>query len=85
MNDCDQDFDQCFFRRQPQSPEEVEQAIQAIYASDVGALRYGGTDQTIIRRLHELGCADLCDHELMDPPVEPVTKSWWRRLFGGTG
>src|SRR5260221_14503216 len=64
MNDCEEQFRQCYFRRQPQTPEEVERAIQAIWVSEVEGLRYGGTDQTIIRRLHELGVGHLCDQPL---------------------
>jgi hypothetical protein len=90
MNDLEQPFRECYFRRQPQTPEEIEQAIRAISISEVQALRYGGVDQAIIRRLHELGSADCCDHPLLGPPVKPPApqqsvsaprKPWWRRLF----
>src|SRR5216117_4412946 len=30
MNDCKVEFRECYFRRQPQTPQEVENAIQAI-------------------------------------------------------
>lgn len=61
MNDRKADFDECYFRRQPKTAEEVERAIQAIYVSELDCLRYGGNDQAIIRRLHELGRGDCCD------------------------
>lgn len=72
MNDCTEDFRECYFRRQPQTPEEVERAIRAIGASDLACVRYGGSDQAIIRRLHEIGRADCCDQLLIGEPV-------WRR------
>ena len=94
MNDCKQLFRECYFRRQPQTPEEVERAIQAIWISEMRALCYGGTDQTIIRRLHELSAGDCCDHPLLGQPVQPPappppaiapSKPWWRRLLSGEG
>lgn len=53
--------DGCYFRRQPQSPEEVDHAIKAIHYSCVQALHYAGKDPEIIRRLRECGCGHLCD------------------------
>jgi hypothetical protein len=52
----------CHFKRQPQTPEEVERAINAVAVSCIAGLRYGGTDEKIIKRLHELGCGGECDH-----------------------
>jgi hypothetical protein len=40
-----------YFIRQPISPAEVEQACEAILSCCMDALRYGGTDPDIIRRL----------------------------------
>lgn len=57
MNNCDEYFRECYFRRQPETPEEVERAIQAVSVSELDCVRYGGTDQAIIRRLHEMGRA----------------------------
>jgi hypothetical protein len=61
MNDSTQPFHECYFRRQPQSPDEIERAINAICVSEMCALRYGGADQAIIGRLRERGCARQCD------------------------
>jgi hypothetical protein len=60
LNDPAVEFQQCYFRRQPQTPEEIEHAIRAIGVSETAALRYGGTDQAIIRRLG----GECCDHQL---------------------
>jgi hypothetical protein len=74
LNDPNKDFRQCYFRRQPQTPLEVEHAVEAIWASDIAALRYGGTDQSIIRKLHERGVGHCCDNPVVGPksPAEQV-------------
>jgi len=67
------DPDHCYFKKQPQSDDETNQAILAVWASCCGAVRYGGEDTDILRRLAELGDKDSCDH----PPhgVDTVTRS----------
>jgi len=84
MND-EPEYEECYFRRQPQSPIEVEKAIQAICVSEICNLRYGGTNPDIIHRLQELGCGSQCDNAPPTPPEPtPLPKpSWWRRWFGG--
>jgi hypothetical protein len=42
---------------------EIDQAILAMMVSCVSALRYGGTDEKILKRLYENGMAELCDHQ----------------------
>lgn len=69
MQQVGDDCHHCYFRRQPQTPEEVEQAIGAVCVSETDAVRYGGTDQAIIRRIHELGAGRSCDVPLDGPPV----------------
>src|SRR4051812_19830613 len=63
MNDPSVEFWECYFRRQPETAEEVEHAVQALYVSELACLRYGGKDEKIIRRLHVLGVGHVCDHE----------------------
>lgn len=65
MNDPSVEFEECYFRRQPETPDEVENVIRAIWVSEVACLRYGGVDQTIIRRIHELGRGECCDQPLI--------------------
>lgn len=62
LNDPEQPFRECYFRRQPQTQEEIDRAIDAICVSEMDALRYGGTDPAIIAKLRERGAADQCDH-----------------------
>ncbi len=40
-----------YFLRQPRTPEEVARACQAMQVCCVHDLRYGGTDEAIIKRL----------------------------------
>lgn len=56
--------DGCYFTRQPKTEAEIELAIDAIAVSCVAAVRYGGTDQKIIKRLYDRDLATECDHEL---------------------
>lgn len=74
-----------YFVRQPSTPEEVEKACRALEVCCVAALRYGGADPTIIRRL---GNDPLyCDHLLPGGPVprpdwlaaqRAQRKRWWQ-------
>ena len=54
----------CYFRRQPETPKELEQAIRAVAVGCCGAVRYGGTDQAILNSLAELGSSADCDHPI---------------------
>lgn len=41
----------CYFRKQPETPQEIEQAVNAVNGSCCGALRYAGSDREILKRL----------------------------------
>lgn len=51
----------CYFKRQPATPEEVANAVEALGSSCVEALRYSGEDPAILKRLRDRGCKSLCD------------------------
>lgn len=51
----------CYFKKQPETEIELDKAISALAVSCIGALRYGGSDESILKRLHENGMANLCD------------------------
>lgn len=51
----------CYFKRQPQTPEEIEHAIEAVWVSCVEALRYAGSDPAILERLRAKGCKSQSD------------------------
>jgi hypothetical protein len=52
----------CYFKRQPRTEAETKQAIDAIRASCCAALRYGGSDRTIIDALIRVGHGAICDN-----------------------
>lgn len=48
------DYDEnghCYFKRQPENPTELHQAIQAVRVSCIEAVRYGGSDLEILRAI----------------------------------
>lgn len=81
------------FIRQPASKEEVKRACAACEACCVSALRYGGKDISIIKRLgnnpeycdfiigknNELQCTLNSEGELL-PYAEKYVKAYYRRL-----
>ena len=52
------EYDHCIWKKQPGTPEELEQAFAAFDASEVGCYRYAGGDPKIIARIG----SDFCDH-----------------------
>ncbi len=57
------DYGYCFFKKQPQTEEEIERAINAIAVSCVFALSYGWKDEKILKQLYEIGEEKQCDHK----------------------
>jgi hypothetical protein len=56
------EYGHCYFKKQPKSEDEIERAINAISVSCISGLRYGGTDEKILKRLYEIGEGGQCDH-----------------------
>jgi hypothetical protein len=52
----------CYFKRQPRTPAELERAILAVAVGCCSAVRYGGTDVAVLRRLAEVEAVDACDY-----------------------
>ena len=52
---------ECIFRRQPETPEEVDMAINAMDISCIANLRYRGSDPVILEKLKAMGYEHLCD------------------------
>jgi hypothetical protein len=65
-----------YFIKQPTTPDEIERACRAVECCCADALRYGGTDPTIIHRLGNSPAC--CDHVLPDqaPPKKHFGKFW---------
>ncbi|MBI3821544.1 MAG: hypothetical protein HY289_02570 [Planctomycetes bacterium] len=53
----------CYFKRQPHTPIELENAIMAVAVGCCAGVRYGGDNCAVIQRLVELGVADTCDQQ----------------------
>lgn len=57
------EYGHCYFKKQPETDEEIERAINAISVSCISGLRYGGTNEKILKRLYEIGEGEQCDHK----------------------
>jgi hypothetical protein len=57
------EYGHCYFKKQPETNDEIERAINAIAVSCISGLRYGGKDEKILRRLYEIGEGGQCDHK----------------------
>lgn len=55
----DQPDSHCFFKKQPETPAEIEQAAKAIAGACCGAFRYAGSDPAVIAKLKEAGADDV--------------------------
>jgi hypothetical protein len=87
LSDIDLDT---YFVRQPATAAEVEHACRAAEVCCVAAIRYGGRDPSIIRRLGNTGeCCDVViaeDGKLQplppgprwQPPAQPRRRKWWQ-------
>jgi hypothetical protein len=53
----------CYFRKQPGTSQEIEQALSAVEGSCCGALRYRGSDPEIIQKLKDAGCKGAIDRQ----------------------
>jgi hypothetical protein len=60
MSHCTDSY-HCYFKKQPNTPDETLIAIRAVQVGCCGAVRYGGTDPNIISQLVALGLDDNCD------------------------
>lgn len=56
-------YGHCYFKKQPETEEEIESAINAIAVSCISGLRYGGTNENILKRLYEIGEGEQCDQK----------------------
>src|ERR1700761_9627525 len=48
----------CFWKKQPETPAEVDQAIKIILTQELDCHRYAGADPVILDRLVSTGCCD---------------------------
>lgn len=74
----------CYFKKQPETEEELVKAIKAMWVSCINGLRYGGNDEAIIKRLYQVGLGDLCDvkpREHYKLLVRNTTNFRWQKDF----
>jgi len=57
------EYGHCYFKKQPKTEDEIEKAINTIAVSCISGLRYGGTDEKILKRLYEIGEGGQCDYK----------------------
>ncbi len=65
----------CYFRRQPETDEEVQQAIYAMFVSEAWSIRYGGDDPAILQHLSDHGLSSLCDQPVPPPRLNAAPLS----------
>ena len=51
----------CYFKRQPETDAELQRAINAMHVQDLGCIRYGGSDSSVLSRLTSLELDEHCD------------------------
>jgi len=50
----------CYFKKQPETDEELATAVEACHASCVGAVHYHGNDEDIVKRLGWTAPGECC-------------------------
>jgi hypothetical protein len=64
----------CIWRKQPETPKELDQAIAVLETQELGCHRYAGDNPEILKRIS----AEHCDY-----PAEPRGPSQAEARFGG--
>jgi hypothetical protein len=65
INHSKSEYGHCYFKKQPETPEELDRAISAMQVSCISGIRYGGNNELILKRLYELGLENECDNKLV--------------------
>ena len=68
------DYDEnihCYFKRQPETEEEVEQAINAVCVSCIEAVLYLGDDPKILKKLKESNLERYADVRIPSEITKP--------------
>jgi hypothetical protein len=61
----DEKAQHCFWKKQPESPAELERAIAILEAQELECHRYAGTDPAILNRVS----STYCDYPMQSPTV----------------
>lgn len=78
-------YTHCYVKRQPKSPAELEQMINAARLAELQCIRYRGPDRLVQLRLVEGGVGGVCDELPLDlhrevnrREAEWRKRPWWR-------
>ncbi len=70
---------ECYFKRQPVTEEEIERACDAIMVSCTEAVRYSGSDRSILKRLYDRSSYGSVD--LLPSGVESEISDFVRKKY----
>ena len=62
-------YKDCYVRRQPNNPDEIEQMLRAMWGAELSCIRYRGNDPEVFQRLAEANVHELCDHLPKESPL----------------
>ena len=63
----DEGYEQCYVKRQPATPQELDQMIRTVGAAEFRCIRYRGQDRAVQQRLVRFGERAACDNLADDP------------------
>ncbi len=67
------DCNHCYVKRQPQTTDELDGMLRAMWAAELQCIRYRGEEPEVLRRLGELGEEQLCDTPQL-PSTQPILR-----------
>lgn len=69
------DDEQCFVKRQPETPADFDRMFDALMTQEVGCIRYEGSDRRFLRRLVNVGDGEICDALPDMPDIRPLLRA----------
>jgi len=51
----------CYFKKQPQTPGEIDRAVKAVSANCCGSYRYSGSDREVKKKLKKAHCKEAIE------------------------
>jgi hypothetical protein len=67
----DEKLRHCFWKKQPETPAELDRAIAVLEAQELGCHRYAGTDPAILNRIS----FSYCDYPMLPPSAPEQAES----------
>jgi hypothetical protein len=75
-----QGYEHCYVKRQPASPAELDQMVNAIRCAELQCIRYRGADRLIQLSLVEYGEGVVCDLLPADLQARAAGRDVWEHL-----